>query len=68
MQSNEILRQQKIINQQDEIIKGLQEHITMEMKDNENNKNKLSTSLATVHRLSDENDKLKACNATLEDK
>jgi len=68
MQNNEIMRQQKIITQQDEIIKGLQEHITMEMKDNENNKNKLSTSLATVHRLSDENDKLKASNATFEDK
>jgi len=68
MQNNEIYRQQKIINQQDEIIKGLQEHITIEMKDNENNKNKLSVSTATVHRLSSDNDKLLAEKDMFEDK
>lgn len=68
MQNEEITRQQLIINKQEDIINELQTHLMQEMKEHEQDKNKLGTALSTLRSVNNTNGELAAAKSTFEDK
>jgi hypothetical protein len=68
MQNEEIVRQQLIIKKQEEIITGLQENLIKEMKEHEQNNNRLGTTKALLHTLNLRNEELENSKTVFEDK
>lgn len=68
MQNDEINRQQLIIKKQEEIITGLQENLIKEMKEHEQNNNRLGTATATLQAVNLKNEELYNAKTLYEDK
>lgn len=68
MQNEEINRQQLIIKKQEEIITGLQENLIKEMKEHEQNNNRLGTTKALLHSINLRNEELETSKTFFEDK